>query len=61
MKTICDTDFEDGDEAVPYRGTDFAWSGKVDDMTEEPKREFDVSAWFLLDHSVEESKALSAA
>ena len=61
MKTIFDTDFADDDEVVLYRGTDFAWSGKVGDMTEELKREFDVSTWFLLDQSVEEFKALFAA
>lgn len=61
MKTIFDTDFSDGEEVVLYRGTEFAWSGKVGDMTEELKREFDVSTWFLLDQSVEEFKALFVA
>ena len=61
MKTIFDTDFLDNEEVVLYRGADFAWSGKVGDMTEELKREFDVSTWFLLDQSVEEFKALFVA
>ena len=61
MKTIFDTDFSDDEEVVLYRGTKFAWSGKVGDMTEELKREFDVSTWFLLDQSVEEFKALFVA
>lgn len=61
MKTIFDTDFADDEEVVLYRGTEFAWSGKVGDMTEELKREFDVSTWFLLDQSVEEFKALFVA
>lgn len=58
METIFDTDFADDEEVVLYRGTDFAWSGKVGDMTEELKREFDVSTWFILDQRVEEFKAL---
>ena len=61
MRTIFDTDFEDDEEVVLYRGTGFAWSGKVGDMTEELKREFDVSTWFILDQSVEEFKALFVA
>lgn len=61
MKTIFDTDFKDDEEVVLYRGAEFAWSGKVGDMTEELKREFDVSTWFLLDQSVEEFKALFVA
>jgi hypothetical protein len=61
MKTIFDTDFSDDEEVVLYRGTKFAWSGKVGDMTEELKREFDVSTWVLLDQSVEEFKALFVA
>lgn len=61
MKTIFDTDFADDDEVVLYRGTDFAWSGKVGDMTGELKREFDVPTWFLIDQSVEEFKALFVA
>lgn len=61
MKTIFDTDFADDEEVVLYRGTEFAWSGKVGDMTEELKREFDVSTRFLLDQSVEEFKALFVA
>ena len=61
MKTIFDTDFSDDEEVVLYRGAEFAWSGKVGDMTEELKREFDVSTWFLLDQRVEEFKALFVA
>lgn len=61
MKTIFDTDFKEDEEVVLYRGAEFAWSGKVGDMTEELKREFDVSTWFLLDQSVEEFKALFVA
>lgn len=61
MKTIFDTDFKDDEEVVLYRGAEFAWSGKVGDMTEELKREFDVSTWSLLDQSVEEFKALFVA
>lgn len=61
MRTIFDTDFADDEEVVLYRGKDFAWSGKVGDMTEELKREFDVSTWFLLDQRVEEFKALFVA
>lgn len=61
MKTIFDTDFADDEDVVLYRGAEFAWSGKVGDMTEELKREFDVSTWFLLDQSVEEFKALFVA
>lgn len=57
MGTIFDTDFSDGDEVVPYRGAEFAWSGKVGDMTEELKREFDVSTRFRLDQRIEEFKA----
>lgn len=61
MKTISDTDLADDEEVVPYRGTEFVRSGKAGDMTEELKRELDVSTWFLLDQSVEELKALFAA
>lgn len=61
MGTIFDTDFADDEDVVLYRGAKFAWSGKVGDMTEELKREFDVSTWFLLDQSVEEFKALFVA
>lgn len=61
MKTIFDTDFSDDEEVVLYRGTKFAWSGKVRDMTEELKCEFDVSTWFLLDQSAEGFKALFVA
>lgn len=61
MGTIFDTDFADNEEVVLYRGTKFAWSGKVGDMTEELKREFDVSTWFLLDKSTEGFKALFIA
>ena len=51
METIFDTDFADDEEVVLYRGAKFAWSGKVGDMTEELKREFDVATWFPLDQS----------
>lgn len=61
MKTIFDTDFAGDEEVVLYRGAEFAWSGKVGDMTEELKREFDVATWFFLDQSVEEFKALFVA
>lgn len=61
MKTIFDTYFEDDEEVLLYRGTDFAWSGKVGDMTDELKREFDVPTWFLLDQRVEGFKALFVA
>lgn len=61
MKTIFDTDFSDDEEVVLYRGAEFAWSGKVGDMTEELKREFDVSTWFRLDQRIEEFKALVIA
>lgn len=61
MKTIFDTDFKDDEEVALYRGAEFAWSGKVGDMSDELKREFDVSTWFLLDQSVEEFKALFVA
>lgn len=59
--TIFDTDFADDERVVLYRGADFEWSGRVGDMSDELKREFDVSTWFLLDQSVEEFKALFVA
>lgn len=61
MRTIFDTDFADDDEVVLHRGAEFAWSGKVGDMTEELKREFDVSTRFRLDQRIEEFKALVVA
>lgn len=59
--TIFDTDFADDEMVVLYRGADFEWSGRVGDMSDELKREFDVSTWFLLDQRVEEFKALFVA
>lgn len=61
MKTIFDTDFKDDEEVLLYRGAEFAWSGKVGDITEELKRELDASTWFLLDQSVGDFKALFVA
>lgn len=61
MKTIFDTAFADDEEVVLYRGTKFAWAGRVGDMTEELKREFDVATWFRLDQGVEEFRALFVA
>lgn len=57
MKTISDTDFAGDGDAVPYRGAEFARSGKAGDMTEEPKRESDVSTRFRPDRRIEEFKA----
>lgn len=61
METVFDTDFADDDGVVLYRGTDFAWSGRVGDMTEELKREFDASTRFRLDQRVKGLKALFVA
>lgn len=61
MKTIFDTYFLDDEKVLLYRGAKFAWSGKVGDMTEELKREFDVPTWFLLDEGIEAFAALFVA
>lgn len=55
--TIFDTDFQPDDEVLLYEGSQFHWSGKVRDMTESDKKEYDVTTWFLLDES-EGCKAL---
>lgn len=56
-QTIFDTDFEPEDEVLLYDGSRFHWSGKVNDMTEADKMDYDVSTWFLLD-AIEGFKAL---
>lgn len=48
-ETIFDTDFKPEDKVLLYEGTRFHWSGKVGDMTEYDKEEYDVTTWFLLD------------
>jgi len=55
--TIFDTDFQPEDEVLLYDGSRFHWSGKVKDMTEADKMDYDVSTWFLLD-AIEGFKAL---
>lgn len=55
--TIFDTDFQPDDEVLLYDGLQFHWSGKVGDMTESDKEDYDVATWFLLD-KVEDHKAL---
>lgn len=49
--TIFDTDFQPDDEVLLYEGSMFHWSGKVRDMTQSDKEEYDVATWFLLDES----------
>lgn len=61
METIFDTDFSDGEEAVPYRGAKSARSGRVGDMTGGPERGFDVPTRFLPDRGAEGFKAPFAA
>lgn len=56
--TIFDTDFQPDDEVLLYEGSQFHWSGKVGDMTESDKEEYDVTTWFLLDEMHEGYKAL---
>lgn len=55
--TIFDTDFQPDDEVLLYDGSQFHWSGKVGDMTESDKEDYDVATWFRLD-KIEEYKAL---
>ena len=55
--TIFDTDFQPDDEVLLYDGSQYHWSGKVGDMTESDKEDYDVATWFLLD-KVEDYKAL---
>ena len=47
--TIFDTDFQPDDEVLLYDGSQFHWSGKVGDMTESDKKDYDVNTWFRLD------------
>lgn len=57
--TIFDSDeFQPDDEVLLYEGTRFYWSGKVGDMTESDKEDYDVPTWFLLDETHEGFKAL---
>ena len=55
--TIFDTNFQPDDEVLLYEGSRFHWGGKVVDMTESDKEEYDVPTWFLLDE-IEWYKAL---
>ena len=55
--TIFDTDFWPGDEVLLYEGSRLHWSGKVGDMTESDKKDYDAATWFLLD-KIEEYKAI---
>lgn len=55
--TIFDTDFRPDDEVLLYEGSRLHWGGKVGDMTESDKEDYDVATWFLLD-KVEGYKAL---
>lgn len=57
-ETIFDTDFQPDDEVLLYEGSRFHWCGKVGDMTESDKKEYDVPTWFLLDEVHETYKAL---
>ena len=56
--TIFDTDFEPEDEVLLYVGSLLHWSGKVKDMTEADKMDYDVPTWFRLDEMREGYKAL---
>ena len=56
-ETIFDTDFQPEDNVLLYEGSQFHWCGKVGDMTESDKEEYDVTTWFLLD-KIEGYKAL---
>lgn len=56
--TIFDTDFQPNDEVLLYEGPRFHWSGKVGDMEESDKEDYDVATWFLLDEVQEDYKAL---
>lgn len=56
--TIFDTDFQSNDEVLLYEGSQFHWSGKVGDMTESDKKDYDVNTWFRLDEMREGYKVL---
>lgn len=56
-QTIFDTDFQPDDAVLLYDGSWLHWSGRVGDMTESDKEEYDVVTWFLLD-AIEGYKAL---
>lgn len=57
--TIFDCDeFQPDDEVLLYDGTRFYWSGRVGDMTESDKEDYDVPTWFLLDEMREGYKEL---
>lgn len=47
-ETIFDTDFQPEDEVLLYEGSQFHWCGKVRDMTESDKDDYDVTTWFRL-------------
>lgn len=57
-ETIFDTDFQPDDEVLLYEGSRFHWRGKVGDMTESDKEDYDVLTWFCLDVMREGYKAL---
>lgn len=56
--TIFDTEFQPDDEVLLYDGSQFHWSGKVGDMTESDKKDYDVNTWFRLDEMREGYKVL---
>lgn len=56
--TIFDTEFQPDDEVLLYDGSQFHWSGKVGDMTESDKKDYDVNTWFRLDEMREGHKVL---
>jgi hypothetical protein len=56
--TIFDTGFQPDDEVLLYDGSQFHWSGKVGDMTESDKKDYDVNTWFRLDEMREGCKVL---
>lgn len=56
--TVFDTDFQPDDEVLLYDGSQFHWSGKVGDMTESDKKDYDVNTWLRLDEMREGYKAL---
>jgi hypothetical protein len=56
--TIFDTDLQPDDEVLLYDGSQFHWSGKVGDMTESDKKDYDVNTWLRLDEMREGYKVL---
>lgn len=47
--TIFDSYFRPDDEVLLYDGSQFHWSGKVGDMAESDKEDYEFARWFILD------------